>query len=98
MIAVISKFVIENGMEKEVKQAFKNRPGLVEKAKGYIRMDVISPLENPSEIHLITYWQNLKEYEFWHKNHLKQSHQDIPKGLKLVPGSWTLTKYEHITS
>jgi len=40
MIAAISKFEIQNGMEEEVKSAFKNRPGLVEQAKGFVRMDV----------------------------------------------------------
>ncbi|WP_373493766.1 antibiotic biosynthesis monooxygenase, partial [Aquiflexum sp.] len=52
MIAAISKFEIQNGLEKEVKEAFKNRPGFVENAKGFVRLDVLSPLNNPSEIHL----------------------------------------------
>lgn len=83
-------------MEKEVKEAFRNRPKFVEKANGFIKMDVISPLSNPSEIHLITYWESEEEYEHWHRNHLKESHQHIPKGLKLVPKSWELSKYEYI--
>ena len=55
MIAAISKFTIQNGMEKEVKDAFKNRSKLVEDAKGFLKMDVLSPLSNPAEIHLFTY-------------------------------------------
>ncbi len=98
MIAVISKFTIENGMEIEVKYAFKNRPQMVENAAGYIKMDVISPLDNPSEIQLITYWQSVTDFESWHKLHLRSSHQLIPKGLKLVPHSWSLSYFEHITS
>lgn len=98
MIASISKFEIQNGLEKEVKEAFKNRPGLVENAKGFVRMDVLSPLDNPSEIQLITYWESEESFEYWHRHHLKESHQNIPKGLKLVPKSWKLTKYEHISS
>lgn len=98
MIAAISKFEIQNGMEQEVREAFQNRPGLVEHAKGFIKMDVISPLTNPSEIHLITYWETQEDFENWHRNHLNASHQYIPKGLKLVPRSWELTKYEYISN
>lgn len=98
MIAAISKFEIQNGMEQEVKEAFRNRPQLVENAKGFVRMDVISPVDNPSEIHLITYWESHEDFENWHRHHLKDSHQHIPKGLKLVPKSWSLTKYEYISN
>lgn len=52
MKAAISKFTIQNGMEKEVNAAFKNRPKLVEGARGFLKMDVLSPLSNPAEIHL----------------------------------------------
>ena len=98
MIAAISKFEIQNGLEEEVKNAFKNRPGLVEKAKGFLKMDVLSPLNKPAEIHLITYWKSEEDFEYWHLHHLKESHNNIPKGLKLVPKSWELTKYEYISS
>ena len=98
MIAAISKFEIQNGMEDEVKHAFKNRPGLVEGAKGFIKLDVLSPLSNPAEIHLITYWESNEDFEHWHRHHLKESHKGIPKGLKLVPRTWELTKYEYISS
>lgn len=98
MIASISKFEIQNGLEKQVKAAFKNRPGFVEHAKGFLRLDVLSPLNNPAEIHLITYWESEEDFDYWHRHHLKESHKNIPKGLKLVPKSWELTKYEHISS
>ncbi len=98
MVAAISKFETENGLEKEVKDAFKNRPGLVDGAKGFIRLDVLSPVANPAEIHLITFWESDEDFEHWHRHHLKASHKDIPSGLKLVSRSWELTKYEHISS
>lgn len=98
MIVAISKFTIQNGMEEEVKAAFKKRPKLVEEAPGFIKMDVLSPLSNPEEIHLITFWEREQDFDCWHRNHLRASHAQIPKGLKLVPHSWTLTKFEYITS
>lgn len=98
MIAIISKFEIENGMEAQVKEAFRSRPGLVEQAKGFVKLDVLSPIHNPAEIHLITYWENENDFNYWHRNHLKESHKDMPKGLKLVSKSWDLCKFEYIAS
>lgn len=98
MIAIISKFEIENGLEAQVKEAFKNRPGFVENAKGFVKLDVLSPIHNPAEIQLITYWKSISDFKNWHRNHLKESHKDIPKGLKLVSKSWELTEFEHVSS
>jgi len=49
MIAAISRFEIQNGLEKDVKDAFRNRPGFVQHAKEFVRLDVLSPLSNPAE-------------------------------------------------
>jgi heme-degrading monooxygenase HmoA len=98
MFVALSSFEIENGMEAEVKEAFKNRPKLVENYAGFVRLDVISPAENPAEIWLITHWQDETSYQTWHKKHLKESHTGIPKGLKLVSHSFKLRFFEHITS
>jgi heme-degrading monooxygenase HmoA len=43
MFTAISSFEILNGMEDEVKQAFINRPGLVEKYEGFVGLDVVFP-------------------------------------------------------
>ena len=43
----LSKFVVANGMTEEVRRAFNERPHLVDSAPGYVRMDVISPLDSP---------------------------------------------------
>jgi heme-degrading monooxygenase HmoA len=98
MFVAISSFEIENGLEDEVKQAFKNRPGLVENYGGFVRLDVFSPAENPSEIWLLTYWKSEESFKGWHTNHLKESHRGIPKGLKLVPHSFKLRFFNHIAS
>lgn len=98
MFTAISCFEVQNGFEEQVKQAFKNRPKLVEDYSGFIRLDVISPTENPAEIWLLTYWENEDKFKHWHKNHLKESHVGIPKGLKLVPHSFKLRSFNHITS
>ena len=53
MFTAISCFEVQTGFEYQVKQAFINRPKMVENYNGFIRLDVISPTENPAEIWLI---------------------------------------------
>ena len=95
----MSKFVIANGMSAEVKAAFRDRPHLVDDAPGYLRMEVISPLERPEEIWLLTFWTDEGSFRTWHRSHLyHESHRGIPKGLKLVPGETKITHFEHVSS
>ncbi|MEZ5671080.1 MAG: antibiotic biosynthesis monooxygenase [Thiotrichaceae bacterium] len=99
MFVALSKFIIANGMSAEVKTAFQNRPHLVDDVAGFIRLDVISPLENPEEIWLITYWEDAASYHQWHHGEQHhQSHQGIPKGLKLIPGANEIRFFEYICS
>ncbi|MDB6153101.1 MAG: polysaccharide biosynthesis rotein [Chthoniobacteraceae bacterium] len=95
----LSKFVIANGMASQVKDAFRNRPHLVDGAPGYVRMEVLSPLERTEEIWLLTYWTDAGSFKAWHHSHLyHDSHKGIPKGLKLVPGETKITEFEHVCS
>ena len=99
MFVALSKFVIANDKAGEVKLAFQNRPHLVEAAKGFVRMEVISPCDDPQEIWLLTYWCDRASFTEWHHGHLyHESHRGIPKGLKLVPKSPQLLFFEHIAS
>ena len=99
MIGVLSRFVVANGMAEEVKQAFLLRPHLVDGAKGFVRLDVLSPDDAPNEIWLITYWTDLQSYQIWHASHeYRESHSGIPKGLKLVPGSANLRIFSLIAT
>ncbi|MDZ7659295.1 antibiotic biosynthesis monooxygenase [Fodinibius sp.] len=94
----ISKFEVRNNMEDEVREAFRNRPELVEDADGFVGLNVISPKDNPAEFWLITHWEDEESFHHWHDNHRSESHQNIPKGLKLVKRSFTLSYFDHITS
>ena len=98
MIVAISKFVVSNGMEREVTEAFVNRPHKVESAPGFVRLEVLTPSDNNSEFWLVTYWQTQAQFEDWHKNHRHESHEMIPKGLKLDPRGTELRIFQHIAS
>lgn len=93
----VSRFVIANGLVDEVKEAFRNRPRKVEQAEGVVALEVLSPLDAPAEIHLMTWWTDEKSFHAWHRSHAYHaSHEGIPKGLKLLPRETTLRYFEHV--
>jgi len=98
-VMVLSRFTIANGMDKEVKEAFLNRPHLVDNTPGFVRMEVLSPQDNPDEIWLATYWTDEESYRTWHHGHTyRDSHAGIPKGLKLIPRSTEIRMFNYICS
>ncbi|MDX5438029.1 MAG: antibiotic biosynthesis monooxygenase [Pontibacter sp.] len=97
MFVALSSFEIANDMAAEVKEAFINRPRLVEGAPGFIRLDVLSPKDNGNEIWMMTFWTDEGSYDVWYKNHMRESHQGVPKGLKLVPHSARIRTFDHVT-
>ena len=95
----LSRFVVTNGMSDDVKEAFVRRPHLVDGAPGFLRLDVISPVDTPDEIWLLTYWTDEPSYRSWHRGHTyRAAHTGIPKGLRLVRGSAQLRYFEHVSS
>jgi len=95
---VVSQFVVANGMIEQVKEAFRNRPGLVELAEGFIRMEVLTPLDCPEEIWLVTWWASRDSYRRWHHGHsYRESHEGIPKGLKLVKGQTRIREFGRVS-
>lgn len=94
MFVAKSKFSVSNGMEAEVRDSFVNRPHLVDDAPGYVRMEVMNPIDKPHEFILITYWQDEASWKHWYRGHTyKTAHKKIPKGLKLIPRSTEITYY-----
>jgi heme-degrading monooxygenase HmoA len=96
--AVISKFAVANGMTEQVKQAFQSRPHVVDDVDGFLRMEVISPLDAANEIWLLTFWRDQASFTIWHKSHrYKECHAGIPKGLKLVAKSVDIRHFQCVS-
>ena len=82
-----------------MKEAFRHRPHLVDGQPGFVSMEVLSPLDRPEEIWLVTYWTDAESFKLWHHSHLyQQAHKGIPEGLKLVPGETEIRHFERICS
>lgn len=79
-------------MEEEVRQAFLNRPRLVEKAPGFCGLDVLTDDTDPSVFLLLTRWRDEESFRAWHRSESHHaSHVFIPKGLKLDAAFTLLT-------
>ncbi|AMC36453.1 antibiotic biosynthesis monooxygenase family protein [Janthinobacterium sp. B9-8] len=88
MFIAISHFTVANHTHDAIAEAFLQRPHLVDGSEGFIRMEVWNPASDPTQFMLITWWQNAASFHSWHHSHnYRQSHQNIPKNLKLVPGT-----------
>lgn len=97
--AALSCFTVANGMEADVREAFRARPHAVDDVEGFLRLEVIQPAENPSEFWLLTFWTDEVCYRRWHRSHhYSDSHAGIPKGLKLVRGRTEIRYFSHVCS
>lgn len=91
MFIARSCFVVANGMEHQVAEAFRRRPHAVDAAPGFVRMEVTCPVDRPEEFSLTTYWSDEQSFRAWYKSHnLRASHALMPRGLKLVRGATEL--------
>lgn len=97
MVVVLSQFRVAEEMAGAVREAFRERPHLVDEAPGFVRLEVLSPREQPGEIWLFTYWRDEASFREWHRSHAyKESHRGIPKGLKVIPRSAAIRILEHV--
>ena len=89
MILAISRFRVANGLEDEVKAAFRQRPRLVDGEPGFLGMETFTDASEPTLFYLVTRWTSAAAFRAWHRSdahHL--SHRFIPRGLKL-DAEWT---------
>jgi heme-degrading monooxygenase HmoA len=92
MVVALSRFKVANACEDAVREAFLNRPGLVDHVPGFLGLEAFSDAEDASLFYLITRWTDVASFRQWHAgpDH-KLAHQGIPKGLKL-DASFTLIR------
>jgi heme-degrading monooxygenase HmoA len=86
MILAVSRFRVANGMGPAVTWAFRDRPHLVDRAAGFLGMEVFTDSAEPSVYYLVTRWTDAESFRRWHRSDdHRASHAGIPKGLKLDP-------------
>jgi heme-degrading monooxygenase HmoA len=80
----MSRFRVLHHREQDVRQAFLNRPGLVDGQAGFLGLEVFQDHTDCAVFYLVTRWSDVPAFQSWHSSHAhKASHEMMPKGLKL---------------
>lgn len=97
MILAVSRFRIANGLEAQVREAFINRPHLVDGAPGFLGMETFTDHADGTIFYLITRWTDSSSFHKWHQSRAhQQSHAFIPRGLKLDSSQTKVLELERI--
>ena len=95
MVLIISTFKVANDMVAAVRQAFLERPGIVDAAPGFLGMEVAVDRQDSSIFHLLTRWTDEASFQAWHSGPThKLAHRGIPKGLKLDASHTVIRKLD----
>ena len=97
MILALSRFRVVNGMEEQVLAAFRSRPHLVEKAPGFLGLEVFRDRRDSRIFYLATRWSDERCFREWHGSEAhRRSHEGIPDGLQLDPSFTEVRELERI--
>ncbi len=79
MIVVANRIPVAKGYEKEFEKRFENRFGAVEKMKGFVRYELLRPLQGSDYYVVKTYWETPEDFHAWTQSEaFKQSHVNRP--------------------
>jgi heme-degrading monooxygenase HmoA len=84
MIVAMSRFRVKNDRERDVRQAFLDRPRLVDDQAGFLGLEVFQYPGDCAVFYLVTRWCDVSSFRSWHSSEAHHhSHELMPKGLKL---------------
>jgi len=84
MIVAMSRFRVKNDLERDVRQAFLDRPRFVDDQAGFLGLEVFQDPADSAVFFLVTRWSDVSSFRSWHASQAhKHSHEPMPKGLKL---------------
>jgi signal transduction histidine kinase/heme-degrading monooxygenase HmoA len=97
MLLAISRFRVVNGMEEEVAAAFGRRPHAVERASGFLGLEVFRGRSDSAVFYLVTRWSDRRCFQQWHGSEAhRRSHDGIPSGLRLDPAFTEVVELDRI--
>ena len=99
VFVAMSRFAIDEGIEAEVKAAFRDRLPLVGGAPGLMRLGVPPREGSPGEIRIMTCCRDAGSYREWQRSDVHHNaHWTISNGLVTAPGEATLREFERIAA
>ncbi len=88
MIVAVNRIFVKKEFQKEFEERFKNRKKLIEKQKGFIRIEILKPLDREDYL-VMTYWENKQNFLNWvNSEEFKEAHRNSP------PSEWFSKKNE----
>jgi len=99
MIIAMSRFRVQNHREQDVRQAFLDRPRLVDDQAGFLGLEVFQDPADLAVFYLVTRWSDPLSFHSWHSSHAHHaSHAFMPKGLQLDSAFTELRILERVES
>jgi heme-degrading monooxygenase HmoA len=83
MIVVANRFHVAPDHGDDFKQRFRNRMGTVEQYDGFVRFELLEPVDHghvETETHVaVTYWESMTAFENWtDSDDFQEAHRDRP--------------------
>ncbi len=78
MIVVANRILVSKGHEKAFEERFQNRVRKVDSMKGFVRNEVLRPVESDYYV-VLTYWESKEAFEAWTKSEeFREAHKSRP--------------------
>ena len=78
MIVVSNRIQVSKGHEKEFEARFEGRAKLVENMSGFVRLEVLRPLQSDCYV-VLTHWQDEASFRAWTESaEFKEAHRNRP--------------------
>ena len=76
MIVVANRIPVAEGYEAQFEERFAQRAGRVEDRPGFVRMEVLRPVEGDTYV-VLTHWESMEDFEAWTES---QAFEDAHSG------------------
>jgi heme-degrading monooxygenase HmoA len=97
MFVVANRIPVAEGRGEEFEERFAERAGLVEDRKGFVRLEVLCPVDADRYV-VLTHWESEADFEAWTDSEaFRKAHsRESPEGL--VEGHPEVEKHEVVLS
>ena len=98
MFVTMNRFTIDPAHREAFETRFNQRAGLVDNEPGFIRNELLRPVDNSSEQHIVfTMWESKQDFENWARS---ESFRKAHERARETPREWFLapTKLEAFES
>ena len=98
MYVVANRVPVASGWEEQFEARFRRRAGQVDKQPGFVRMDILRPVDADSPYVVLTSWEDEAAFDNWvGSEDFKRAHQNpLPK--EAFSGEGRLERHEVVIS